>query len=363
MANRGESKGMSVEVRELNGSAEELWDGYVSRHPEGTLFHTLLWRDAVESVYGHESRYLTAWRDQTLVGVFPLARVRSRLAGNILVSVPYAVYGGTLADDDEVHDALLNRAQKMAVQLRVQWLDIRSKQPQWPQLPVVRKYVTFRKQLPGDPGEVLPALPRKARAAARHARERYGLVASFDDGHLDTVWSLYSQSMRRLASPNYPVEFFRILTERTRSDQAADGQVGHVVQVILCRGEPVAGLLSFIYRGVLMPYFSGCDERFERYHCNNLLYCTAMERGVELGCSEFDFGRSRVDNTGAYDFKRFQGFEPTPLHYQYYVPRGGCEPNLTPNNPRLHLARRLWPKLPLAVTRPLGAWLAKSIPG
>jgi len=84
---------------------------------------------------------------------------------------------------------------------------------------------------------------------------------------------------------------------------------------------------------------------------------------VKLGCRTFDFGRSRVDNTGAYNFKRFQGFEPTPLHYQYYVPRGGRVPDLNPGNRKLELAQRVWARLPLAVTRPLGAWLAKSIPG
>ena len=88
-----------------------------------------------------------------------------------------------------------------------------------------------------------------------------------------------------------------------------------------------------------------------------------MERGVRIGCREFDFGRSRVDNAGPYNFKRYQGFEPTPLQYQYYVPQGGRTPDLHPGNRKLDMARRLWPKLPLSVTRPLGAWLAKSIPG
>ena len=98
-------------------------------------------------------------------------------------------------------------------------------------------------------------------------------------------------------------------------------------------------------------------------HPNNFLYLTAMERGVQIGCREFDFGRSRVDNAGPYNFKRYQGFEPTPLQYQYYVPRGGRMPDLHPGNRKLDMARRLWPRLPLSVTRPLGAWLAKSIPG
>jgi len=277
--------------------------------------------------------------------------------------VPYGVYGGALADDDEVQAALLQRAQALAERTGAQWIDIRSIEPQWPELPVVKRYVTFRKALPDNPDRVLAGLPRKARAAARQARERYRLVAHFDDAYLDLVWSLYSQSMRRLASPNYPIRFFRTLIERTQPAGSGASGPGHLVQLVTHHGRPVAGLISFSYRGTLMPYFAGYDERFERYHPNNFLYLTAMEEGVKIGCREFDFGRSRVGNTGACSFKRFQGFEPTPLHYQYYMPEGGREPDLSPDNLRLALARRLWPRLPLAVTRPLGAWLSRSIPG
>jgi len=360
---------MSVRVRKLDRQSEPIWDRYVDRHPDGTLFHTLLWKDSVQAVFGHESQCLTAWRGDRLVGVFPLMCVTSRLAGKLLVSVPYGVYGGTLADDEEAAGALLHHAQELAERLGVQWIDIRSIEPQWPTLPIVRRYVTFRKQLPNNPDEILSQLPRKARAAARQARNRYQLEVDFDDGHLHTVWSLYSQSMRRVASLNYPLRFFSRLVDRTAacegtaSSQSQQGKAGHLVQLIRYQGRPVAGLLSFVYRGTLLPYFAGCDARFEKVHPNNFLYLTAMEEGVRRGCHTFDFGRSRIDNTGPYNFKRFQGFEPTPLHYQYYVPRGGRTPNLHPGNPKLDLAQRVWPKLPLTVTRPLGAWLAKSIPG
>jgi FemAB-related protein (PEP-CTERM system-associated) len=267
-----------------------------------------------------------------------------------------------LADDEEAKSALLDAARRLATRVRAQWIDIRSVDTAWPELPVVKRYVTFRKRLPTDARDVLSEMPRKARAAARQARERHGLQASFDDGYLHTVWSLYSRSMRRLASPNYPLRFFTALLDRT-GPMDSSAQIRHLVQVVKHGDEPIAGLVSFVYRDTLMPYFSGCDDAYHKCHPNNFLYLTAMERGVEIGCREFDFGRSRLDNTGSYNFKRFQGFEPTPLHYQYFVPAGGREPSLHPNNPRLSLARRVWPKLPLAVTRPLGAWLARSIPG
>jgi len=354
---------LSVRITELDDNTTGLWESYVAGHPESTLFHTLIWRDAVTEAFGHASRYLMAVRDQRVVGVLPLTRVDSRLAGTLMVSVPYGVYGGSLADDDETHHALLDAAMALATQVGAQWLDIRSIHARWPDLPVSDRYVTFRRRLPDDPNRVLADLPRKARAAARQARERFGLVSRFDEARLDEVWMLYSQSMRRLASPNYPLRFFRSLMQRTRSESAGGERIGHLVQIVEHQGRAIAGLVSFIHRDTLLPYFAGCDDRFEKYHPNNFMYLAAMEKGVGTGCRQFDFGRTRVDNKGSYDFKRFQGFEPTPLQYQYFVPAGGRAPDLTPNNPKLQLSRRVWPRLPLAVTRPLGAWLSKSIPG
>jgi len=354
---------MTVHISEIDRTNPSAWENYVNQHPQGTFFHTLIWRDAVEEVFGHDSKYLAAWRNDRIVGVFPLMRIRSSITGTILVSIPYAVYGGTLADDQDTHQALLHHAQNLAERYRAQWIDIRCREQQWLELPVVKRYVTFRKTLPDDPEKVMSGLPRKARAAARHARNRYQLVASFDDDHLSTVWSLYSKSMRRLASLNYPSRFFELLIDRTSEPNTDHGKPGHLVQLVFHKNKPIAGLISFIYRHTLMPYFAGCDERFAKYHPNNFLYLTAMEEGIRLGCNVFDFGRSRIDNTGSYNFKRFQGFEPSPLHYQYYVPKGGRVPDLHPNNPRLSMARRVWPRLPLSVTRPLGAWLSKSVPG
>jgi len=360
---------MSPRVTDHDERLDALWEDYVAYHPEATLFHTLIWRDAVRNVFGHSCHYLTAWKDQRVAGVLPLVLIQSRLAGRILVSVPYGVYGGSLADDETTHEALLTHATVLADRLRCQWMDIRSMEARSPALPIAGRYVTFRKTLPDRADQVLGTLPRKARAAARQARERHGLETVFDDGQLDTLWSLYTQSMRRVASVNYPLEFFRQLVERTapvasRRDNLARGhRPGHLVQIVRYRGRPIAGLLSFIHRDTLMPYFAGCDERFEKFHPNNFLYLAAMERGTDLGCRQFDFGRSRESNAGAYNFKRFQGFEPTPLHYQYYVPPGGRAPDLHPDNRKLEMAQRVWSRLPLAVTRPLGAWLSKSIPG
>jgi FemAB-related protein (PEP-CTERM system-associated) len=342
-------------IRPLCEDDAPRWEQYVNANAEGTFFHTLIWRDAVTQTWGHATRFLIAERDGRIEGVLPLYLVRSFLAGALLVSVPYGVYGGIIAESDEVARALFEAAMEYGRGERVKMLDLRSVRAAVPGVPVIDRYVTFRRELPDRPEDVLAWLPRKTRAAARKGREKFRLTVSFEDANLRTVWDLYCLSMRRLGSLNYPYAFFEALVARTPGR--------HTVSLVSYEGRPAAGLVTFYHGDTAMPYFSGCDASLDRYCTNNFLYLTIMEEAVRRGCRMFDFGRSRKDNTGSANFKRFHGFEPRDLEYQQVLVCGERLPDLTPSNAKFRAARRLWQWLPLCATRRLGAWLSGAIPG
>ena len=85
-----------------------------------------------------------------------------------------------------------------------------------------------------------------------------------------------------------------------------------------------------------------------------------MRRACERGLKVFDYGRSKRD-TGSFDFKKNWGFEPEPLYYEYFLVRAREMPNLSPTNPKYSLFIRMWQKLPVAVTRIVGPWLARHL--
>ena len=51
-----------------------------------------------------------------------------------------------------------------------------------------------------------------------------------------------------------------------------------------------------------------------------------------------------------------------PLPYQYLLLRGQAMPDLSPSNPRFNLAQRVWPRLPLPVTKVLGPLVTRYLP-
>jgi FemAB-related protein (PEP-CTERM system-associated) len=331
------------------------WDAYVAASPDGTWFHSTAWMRAVQLAFGHQPVYLQAQRDERLVGVLPLFLVQSLFGGRMLVSVPYGVYGGALADNADARSALREALMATIGRLNVANLDLRSFKPEFDGFEPNDRYVTFRRELPSSPADVLGWLPRKARAAARQGRDRHGLTIAHGSELLPEVWQLYSRSMRRLASLNYPYPFFNALVELA-PERTLTSVVRHA-------GRPVAGLLTLLFRDTAMPYFVGTDERAPLSNVSHYLYSAVMERVVEMGYRVFDFGRSRCDNPGCCDFKRFQGFAPTALGYQRFVAPGARVRDLTPTGAGFGLGRRWWPRLPLWATRPLGAWLARHLPG
>jgi FemAB-related protein (PEP-CTERM system-associated) len=349
---RDVSSGLSVTSA---GLYHAQWARYVNQHAESTCFHLPLWTETICDTFGHTSRSLIAWRSGEVAGVLPLIQMDSPLAGRMLLSTPYAPYGGVLAEDQTVSAALLDSAQHIRDEFGARVLTIRGRTPSVAQALVDDRYVTFRKSLPVDLKGLDTFLPRKARAAARQARRREGLSVRHDDRLLPIVYQLYTRSMRRLASLNYPLSFFERLRDRLGT--------GFWVTLVESPEQPIAGVISFVHGQTVSPYVLGVDERVRCTGATNLLYYAVMERAVKAQLAMFDFGRTRRDNTGPFAFKQNQGFTPQPLAYQHLTAKGASPPDLSPSNPRFTLARRIWAQLPLVMTRPLGVWLSRAVPG
>ena len=94
-----------------------------------------------------------------------------------------------------------------------------------------------------------------------------------------------------------------------------------IVTITTGEGKPVASVLNFYFRDEVLPYYGGGTSDARRLAANDFMYWEVMRRACERGCRVFDFGRSKI-GTGAYDFKTYWGFEPTPLVYQFRLAAG-----------------------------------------
>ncbi len=347
-------------VREATLADSAAIDRFAAAHPAGTIFHTTAWRAQVLDAAPHEPYYLVVDAGEGAIrGLLPLFHVRSLLGGETLVSVPYAVYGGILASDDAVASALLTAARDLADRLGVRHFELRQLDGCSPiaseGIPLATSplYVTFLRDLPNDPEECLTIIPRKSRATTRHARDKHGM--EFVEGRhlLPRFHELFLENKTALGSPSFSRGFFENLLWRLGDRVWLNG--------VSMNGEIIAACISFAHASTLNPYYSGSLPGTERLGSMNFMYWQLMELAVKRGFTRYDFGRSRVD-TGAFAFKKNMGFEPTPLHYQFYLRGGSTLPSLNPSNPKFERFQSLWRKLPLPILDVAGPWMMRHLP-
>jgi FemAB-related protein (PEP-CTERM system-associated) len=341
-----------ADVQRLAAQADGArWDEFVTAQAEGTFFHLSAWRRVIAEVFGHPTHYLYVERDGAIDGVLPLAEVRSRLFGHKLVSLPFCVYGGAVARDEESRAALVGAASALARRLGVDYLELRNLRSQ-PGLPVSDRYVTFRRALDPDPDRNMAAIPRKQRAMIRKGAGK-GLVPRFG-ASVGEFYAVYAESLRNLGTPVLPLKFFAAL-------QAAFGECCEVLAVGQGAAAPaVAAVMTFYFRDEVLPYYGGGTALARETHAYDFMYWELLVHALARGSRTFDFGRSR-QGTGSYRFKTHWGFEPEPLHYQYDMVGGGVLPNFTPDNPRYGMMINLWRRLPLPLTTAIGPWLARDL--
>jgi FemAB-related protein (PEP-CTERM system-associated) len=200
-----------VTVRRFDLRDAPQWDGFIERCLGATFFHRAGWREIIEDVFGHRCHYLVAERDGHWCGVMPLAEIDSRLFGHSLVSLPFAVYGGPVADDAESARALIDSAAKLAQALDVEHLEVRNREPHCSDWPTQNLYVTFRKELLPDVEANMLAIPRKQRAMVRKGMKN-GLVSEID-ATTDRFYRLYADNMHRHGTPPFPRRYFARLKE------------------------------------------------------------------------------------------------------------------------------------------------------
>jgi FemAB-related protein (PEP-CTERM system-associated) len=286
-------------------------------------------------------------------GVVPLFLVKNFVVGSALISSPFAVYGGILADSESVRKELLAKVQSLGDSLRVQYVDLRNAyREQCAGLPGTSRYVTFTQQTRPDEESTLQALPKKTRNLVRKAL-RFPFSTRFSTRGFDGFERLYSSNMRRLGTPSFPRKHFAALLENF-------GDMIDIREVFL-GDRLVAACLNFRFRDQLHVYYAASDYEAKECSPNNYMYFDLLCWAGKNGYSTFDFGRCKR-GTGVFAFKQHWDTTMRELPYEVLLVNQKEIPNYSPTNPKFQLAIKLWKHLPLPVTRTLGPRLVRLFP-
>lgn len=335
-------------VREATDGGQ--WNAFVERAQGGSTFHRWEWRDVYRDCYGHSTPYLGAWRGEELVGVLPLVRVKSLVFGHYLVSNPFVSYGGPVGTAEaqralSAHAAGISNGAKL--------VELRSRAPIDTELTLVlRKITVVRDLVAGDYEATFKSFDSKVRSQVRRA-EREGLSVRFGRDQLAAYHRVFAVHMRDLGSPAHGQSFF----EKLASVLGERAWVG----VAWLGDEPVAAGFAIENGTEVEISWASALRKHSRIAPNMALYGAFIKRACERGFEAFNFGRCTVDS-GTHKFKRQWGSRDEPLSWYQHSAAG--EPSAPPNPDQgaYGTAVKVWQKLPVSVTTPLGARLIGGIP-
>jgi FemAB-related protein (PEP-CTERM system-associated) len=348
----------AVSVSQYTHERAADWDAYVHGAERATVCHLSGWQRVVETTWEHASHSLLAESGGAVSGVLPLALVRRPFFASMLVSTPAAIYGGVLADDAATRAALLAKAKQLAVELQVDYLELRDawageREPTDADLRSRDLYVTFERPIGGDEESLLSSYPKKIRYMIRQGL-RHGLRSEFGRAELlDEFYQCFASNMRNLGTPVYPKQLFAAFLQEF--PDCCD-------LLVVRQGTRVAGAaLSFNFRNTVLPHYACTYREFHHTGVSNFMFWELMRNAAARGFTTFDFGRSKV-GSGSWSFKRGWRIQERPLPYKYFLVRATRMPELNPTNPRFKLMIEVWKRLPVGLTKLLGPAVVKHIP-
>ncbi len=339
----------NVDVR---GAPSPDWDPFVGRSPTASFCHLAGWSQVFGDLMGHDCHFLEArTKDGDLEGVLPLVRVRSRLFGDYLISVPFLNYGGPIGTEVACR-ALARTALRLAEEIGSDLLELRTRHELALPLALNPRKVLVLLPLPEEPETLWnEGFKSKFRTKLRRA-EKEGIEVRFGTHLVRDFYEVFSRNMRDLGTPVLPEAFFHKLPE-VFGDRV-------LFSCAYLEDRPIAAGCGFVHHDEFEITWSSSLREHNRLNPNMLMYWRIMERVIGIGVRTFNFGRS-TPGAGTHEFKLSWGGESHPLPWMVHSPGDVAKPP-SPQDRGFSLATKVWQRLPVSLTRVIGPRISPYIP-
>lgn len=349
--NNGE---VSISMLETgNQEAQLAWNQYVEGNPAASIYHRAEWRALIRRTFGHEGHYFQARNASgNIMGVLPLIRLRSRLFGDFLVSMPYFNYGGAVADSPAIEQRLMDTANTHAASLGVSHIEYRDDIPR-KGLPVRTDKVNMILPLPREEDALWQSFTPKLRAQIRRPQRENPQVLFGHSELLEDFYHVFARNMRDLGTPVYGQSLFRNILQSFPEQSR--------IVVIRLSKRPVAAAFLIGQGNTLEIPWASTVREVNKLSMNMLMYWEILRFAINNNYGYFDFGRSS-NATGTFRFKQQWGAKPKPLYWHYWLANDNDMPSLNPNNPKFALMIAAWKWLPIPLTKWIGPMIVKNLP-
>ncbi len=346
---------MTYKIIQATHEYAQHWDSYVSSHPQATPYHRYAWIKSVEQAYKHENVSLMAFEQDQVVGVFPCVKMQKPFSFATFCALPFCDLGFGLADSTHVLDALKSHQLNALKQVSGQTLTYRDTEHKYVESMEHGIKVRMILPLPDSADALMASFKSKLRSQVRKS-EKNGLTYSIANSpqQLDDFYHIFAINMRKLGSPVHSKQWFERLIQNY-------GEHLHL-SVVYHEQTPVgAGIVLSNNQRMAIPWASTVAE-YNRLAPNMMLYWSLLKQACDIGCKEFDFGRSSFGE-GTFKFKKQWGAQAIPLKWSNLANpiATETEQHVQSGSKLRPIVENIWSKLPLGLTTSLGPVIRRHI--
>lgn len=331
----------------------QRWNNYVSGNDYATHYHQYEWRNVIERNFPQKCYYLVAQNTAgETVGVTAAVHMNSKIFGSFMLSMPFLIYGGPVANNQLIGDVLASHTSELADQNNCTHTELRERQAREGWYSNTDK-VAMVLTLPDSLDNLNSNLGSKLLAQVRRAnREKPEFVI----GGVELIpefYTVFSRKMRDLGTPVFAMDFFQ--------DMAQSFPESTHITVVRLRGKPVSAAFLISFKDTLEIPWAASVRKFDRLGMNMFMYHSLLQYAVRNNYRYFDFGRStRGEST--WSFKKQWGAEEQALHWHYMADGVPFNPGPGTASAKFTLAVAVWKRLPLWLTNRIGPIIARHLP-
>jgi serine/alanine adding enzyme len=327
---------------------ETLWSAFTSTRTEACLYHTLAWRDFVERAFGHTPVYLMHVVGGRIRGVLPMFRISFPMLGSKYVSMPYdAGWGGALATGSSFRIELVRHAAAIATREKAKFLEIRPPErlPDADALGLRESQPVMMTQTHVEGEDVWSRIHKGQRRAVRRAAKQ-GVTVRYAESLDDyrRFFQIYLRVLRDFGTPPYGWHYFQTLFDTLHGERLAR------TLIVEHEGRCVAGMLVFCYGQTLVAKIAAALPGTDSLKVYPAMYGRCVDICIEDGFELLSWGTSSHAQQNLVAFKERWDGKTRPL-WVYHATSSGRAPSLEAYYDQDGLARRIWRRLPVGLTR------------
>ena len=341
-----------METRIVGENEKNAWEQYVRNHPGSIAWQSYDWFSVVRKHYAVDFIPLAVMNGSGITGVLPLYRIGSSQGKNMLISVPYAVAGGILADNEEADAALVGKAIALAAEYGSRGITLKQyKRKITGSFRIDDGFYNRELDISRDFTKVWNGLDDRNKQRIDEARN-YPLALDYPTRDITAFYKLLLHHHHRSGVPCVSKKWIEDLIAFKLYSAA----------LLTLNGRPVAGTLVKEFKDTVSFPFScigSADERHRMYAYD--LYWKLISRFAAGGTRIYHSGRI-PHNNGVEDYRLGWNGTQHGYYYQYYPEGDAIRQESNKKGRKRELFTALWRRVPESIAARLGPSIVKRFP-